>query len=67
MNVNQTLKHAVATFEGKHPKALFSDEGMKMPWMPKLGDVDFMYGGEFCCQVLTEMCLLSENRLRVIF
>ncbi len=47
VDVNQALKHAIASFQGKHPKPLFTSEGIEVPLMPKPGEVDFIYGGKF--------------------
>ena len=40
------LQHAVDTAEGRKPEPLRSKMGVKLPRMPKRGEVDFIYGGE---------------------
>ena len=48
-SVNTMLKHAIETYEDLEPEPLWSEElEREIPPMPKLGDVDFIYGGPPC-------------------
>ena len=59
---NLLLQQAIDTAEGRNPPPLMGKGGDQLPPMPQKGEVDFIFGGQYC--LIKSDCSCSYHVIR---